>query len=101
MGNLDEPRFAAVIAACKRCDAKAFEVASYIDRQVTVMLGEPNDDGRWIHECFASSASAAVTRRFRPRTAPVVTANEGSPTSSASRRGSPCRSAVPPAKEPS
>lgn len=50
MGKLDEPAFAAVIAACKKCDAKAFEVASYIDRQVTVMLGEPNDDGRWIHD---------------------------------------------------
>ena len=50
MGKLDEPAFAAIIASCKKCDAKAFEVASYIDRQVTVMLGERNDDGRWIHD---------------------------------------------------
>jgi hypothetical protein len=50
MGKLDEPTFAATIAACKKCDAKAFEVASFIDRQVTVMLGEPNDDGRWTHD---------------------------------------------------
>ena len=46
MGNLDEPAFARAISACKKCDAKAFEVGSYIDRQVTVMLGERNDDGR-------------------------------------------------------
>jgi hypothetical protein len=50
MGKLDEPAFAAMIAACKKCDAKAFEVGSYIDRQVGVMLGERNDDGRWIHD---------------------------------------------------
>src|SRR5215510_11022379 len=50
MGKLDEAAFAATIAACKKCDAKAFEVASYIDRQVGVMLGERNDDGRWIHD---------------------------------------------------
>ena len=50
MGKLDERAFAATIAACKVCDAKAFEVSSYIDRQVTVMLGERNDDGRWVHD---------------------------------------------------
>jgi len=50
MGKLDEPAFAALIAACKKCDAKAFEVHSYIDRQVSVMLGERNDEGRWTHD---------------------------------------------------
>ena len=50
MGKLDERAFGAMIAACKKCDAKAFEVASYIDRQVSVMLGERNDDGRWAHD---------------------------------------------------
>ena len=50
MGQLDEKKFAAVIAACPNCQAKAFEVASYIDRQVSVMLGERNDDGRWSHD---------------------------------------------------
>ena len=50
MGKLDEPAFAAILAGCAKCDTKAFEVASYIDRQVTVMLGEPNDDGRWTHD---------------------------------------------------
>jgi len=50
MGKLDEPAFATAIAACKACDAKAFEVSSYIDRQISVMLGERNDEGRWIHD---------------------------------------------------
>ena len=50
MGKLDEPAFAQAIAACGTCDTKAFEVASYIDRQLTVMLGERNDDGRWVHD---------------------------------------------------
>lgn len=50
MGKLDEPAFAAAIAACQKCDAKAFEVGSFIDRQVTVMLGERNDEGRWVHD---------------------------------------------------
>jgi hypothetical protein len=50
MGQLDEPAFAATIATCRKCDAKAFEVSSYIDRQVSLMLGEANDDGRWIHD---------------------------------------------------
>jgi hypothetical protein len=50
MGNLDEKTFAAAIAGCTKCDAKAFEVLSYIDRQLTMMLAEPNQDGRWIHD---------------------------------------------------
>jgi hypothetical protein len=49
MGKLDEAAFEKVIAACK-CGASAFEVHSYIDRQITVMLGERNDDGRWTHD---------------------------------------------------
>jgi hypothetical protein len=32
--------FVATIAGCKVCDANAFEVSSYIDLQVSVMLGE-------------------------------------------------------------
>ena len=49
MGKLDEPAFEKVIAACT-CGASAFEVRSYLDRQLTVMLGEANDDGRWTHD---------------------------------------------------
>ena len=50
MGKLDERTFASTIAACKTCSTKAFEVASYIDRQLSVMLGERNDEGRWVHD---------------------------------------------------
>jgi hypothetical protein len=50
MGNLDEKQFAQAIAGCTKCDRKAFEVSSYIDRQVSVMVGEANDDGRWTHD---------------------------------------------------
>jgi hypothetical protein len=50
MGQLDEAAFAQKIAACTKCDAKAFEVSTYIDRQTSVMLGERNDDGRWTHD---------------------------------------------------
>lgn len=50
MGHLDEKSFAAAITGCARCDAKAFEVATYIDRQQQIMLGESVDDGRWTHD---------------------------------------------------
>ncbi len=50
MGKLDEQSFAKAIAVCGKCGARAFEVGSYLDRQLTVMLGERNDDGRWTHD---------------------------------------------------
>jgi hypothetical protein len=50
MGHLDETSFATTLAACAGCGGKAFEITSYIDRQVSVMLGDPNDDGRWGHD---------------------------------------------------
>lgn len=50
MGKLDERAFARTIAACKQCGSGALEVSAYIDRQLTVMLGQRNDDGRWIHD---------------------------------------------------
>ena len=50
MGKLDEAAFAKAIAECGKCGARAFEVSSYIDRQLSVMLGERNDDGRWAHD---------------------------------------------------
>lgn len=50
MGHLDEKSFIATLAGCAGCGGKAFEITSYIDRQVSVMLGDPNDDGRWGHD---------------------------------------------------
>src|SRR5262245_27793187 len=50
MGRLDEPSFAALVRACPACGAAALDIASYIDRKIDVMLGDPNDDGRWVHD---------------------------------------------------
>lgn len=50
MGQLDEQKFEAAIAGCTKCDFKAFEVSAYLDRQVTVMLAQSNNDGRWTHD---------------------------------------------------
>jgi hypothetical protein len=50
MSRLDETKYATAIAGCARCDAKAFEVNSYIDRELIVMLAAPNQDGRWTHD---------------------------------------------------
>ena len=50
MGQLDEQKFEAAIAGCTKCDFKAFEVSAYLDRRLTVMLAQSNNDGRWIHD---------------------------------------------------
>jgi hypothetical protein len=51
MGQLDETRFdAAVLPGCPACGAAALEIRSFIDRRLNVMLGEPNDEGRWVHD---------------------------------------------------
>jgi len=50
MGHLDEKKYVAAITGCKKCDAKAFEVNTYIDREVLVMLAQPSGDGRWTHD---------------------------------------------------
>jgi hypothetical protein len=50
VGQLDEKQFEQTIAGCLRCEHKAFEVSSYIDRKQSVMLGDANDDGRWVHD---------------------------------------------------
>lgn len=50
MSHLDEAAFAAAIAPCTACGHTVFEIKSYCDRQVSVMLGDANDDGRWVHD---------------------------------------------------
>ncbi len=50
MGRVDEASYAAIIAGCAKCDGKAFEVSSYLNREIAVMLSEPNHDGRWIND---------------------------------------------------
>lgn len=51
MGQLDETRFAATVhAPCPACGGTALELRSFIDRTLNLMLGDPNDDGRWAHD---------------------------------------------------
>lgn len=50
MGTLDGTSYAAAIAGCPKCDRKAFEVSTYLEREQPVMIGEPSQDGRWIHD---------------------------------------------------
>jgi hypothetical protein len=51
MGQLDETRFGAMVhAGCPACGAAALDISSFIDRRLDIMLGEPNDDGRWVHD---------------------------------------------------
>jgi len=53
MSQLDEQKFEAAIAGCTSCERKAFEVSAYLDRQLTVMLAQSNNDGRWTHAAAA------------------------------------------------
>lgn len=51
MGQLDEPRFDALVhAGCPACGHQALEIRSFLDRRIDMMLGDPNDDGRWVHD---------------------------------------------------
>ncbi len=50
MGQLDEPAFERAISACASCGGTTFEIASYIDRQLAVMLGEADNAGKWAHD---------------------------------------------------
>jgi len=51
MGQLDETGFeAAVRAGCPACGGVALDICSFIDRRLDIMLGDPNDDGRWIYD---------------------------------------------------
>jgi hypothetical protein len=51
MGQLDEIQFeAAIQAGCPACRSTALDIRSFLDRSLHIMLGEPNDDGRWVHD---------------------------------------------------
>jgi hypothetical protein len=51
MGQLDQPTFERIVrGGCSACGAAAFEIRSFIDRTMVVMLGDPNDAGRWVHD---------------------------------------------------
>src|SRR3954449_6276061 len=51
MGQLDEKRFAALTAAgCPACSSPTLVIRSFIDRRILLMLADPNDAGRWVHD---------------------------------------------------
>ena len=50
MGHLDERSFKDHLAACPVCGGTAFEVATYLDRKVSVMYADANGEGRWAHD---------------------------------------------------
>src|ERR1051325_3484553 len=51
MGHLDEPRFDSLVrAGWPACSGSVLGIMSFIDRRLSLMLGDPNDDGRWIHD---------------------------------------------------
>ncbi len=51
MGRLDETTFGtAVQAGCPACAAATLEIRSFIDRRLLMMLADPNDPGRWVHD---------------------------------------------------
>lgn len=51
MGQLDERTFeAAVAGGCPACKAPTLMIRSFIDRRVLLMLADPNDAGRFVHD---------------------------------------------------
>jgi hypothetical protein len=51
MGALDQPRFEELVqSGCPACKTRLLEIRSIIDRSLVVMVGEPNDEGRWVHD---------------------------------------------------
>ena len=51
MGALSQTEFDRIVnAGCSACGAATLEISSFIDRSVVVMLAEPNDAGKWVHD---------------------------------------------------
>jgi hypothetical protein len=50
MGALDEAAFGDLVRGCVTCGGGALDIASYIDRRVSVMLAQADDDGVWSHD---------------------------------------------------
>lgn len=50
MGHLDEAAFARALGPCVGCASTVHQLDSYLDRAFSMMLGDPNDEGRWIHD---------------------------------------------------
>jgi len=51
MGQLDETRFDAMVRpGCPAYGNTTLDICSFIDRRLSIMLGDPNNDGRWVHD---------------------------------------------------
>lgn len=51
MGALSQARFEELVGAgCTACGTRTLEIRSFIDRSIVVMVGDPNDAGRWVHD---------------------------------------------------
>jgi hypothetical protein len=51
MGALDQPHFEELVGSgCPACNTRLLEIRSIIDRSLVVMVGDPNDEGRWAHD---------------------------------------------------
>jgi hypothetical protein len=51
MGALSQARFEELVnAGCASCGGRLLVIHSYIDRALEVMAGEPNNEGRWVHD---------------------------------------------------
>lgn len=51
MGALDQAEFERLVkAGCTACGHATLEISSFIDRSIVVMVGDPNNEGRWVHD---------------------------------------------------
>ncbi len=51
MGALDQPTFETIVGTgCPSCHGRSLEIRSFIDRSLVVMLADPNNEGRWVHD---------------------------------------------------
>ena len=64
MGRLDEATFTALMRGCPTCGDVRLELSTYIDRVVSVMLADPDDDGRWaLARALGSTSRLKVPKR--------------------------------------
>lgn len=51
MGSLTENSFDAIVnAGCTACPSTTLEIRSFLDQRVLLMLADPNDAGRFVHD---------------------------------------------------
>jgi hypothetical protein len=50
MGQLDEATFKRALDPCAKCGGASFEISAYLDRTLSVMLGEANGEGKWCYD---------------------------------------------------